>query len=180
MKVKKKNKKFGATTGVRRKLGKVIEIGEWQLEKEHRRAPGEPAKKKAGNTTGKLTRIHIKQAAMDKIGGATWDELKQKYGVSIRYLRDAIQAQFITTKKGREILKGVLLEGAITSGMHAKSKIGELNGMQAAVATGILTSKFIELDKHTQGLPQDSADLTNLDQIGDDLRDIRKMLGDGS
>jgi len=122
------------------------------------------------------------EMARDKAGGMTNSELAQKYAISEDYVRESLNRLYVNNEQGREILKSVVLENAIASGMHARSKVGELNAMQATVATGIMTSRFVELDKHTRDVPKvvDFSELAKVGQVLTQLHSEVAELMDGS
>ena len=113
----------------------------------------------------------------DRLAGASQKEVAEKYGVSERYIDMAMKKKYITTSDGRKVLEGALLENSIASAMHFRAHVDELSGMQAAVATGIMTGKFIDLQKHNGETPVE-VDLTALSAMGDMLKDIRSSIGD--
>lgn len=117
------------------------------------------------------------EVAKELAGGATVDFLSKKYCVSDTYIRDSMNKLFVSSKVGREILKNVILENGIAAGMHARKTIGDLSPMQAIMATGIMSSKFVELDKHTAAQPAE-VDFQELQKIGDNLKLIKESLGD--
>lgn len=117
------------------------------------------------------------EVAKERAGGASVDYLAKKYCVSNKYIDDALQKVFISSKVGREILKNVILENGIAAGMHARRGIEQLSPMQAVMATGIMSSKFVELDKHTASQPAE-VDFQELQSIGENLKLIKESLGD--
>lgn len=117
------------------------------------------------------------QIAKEKAGGAGTDYLAKKYGVSAKYIDDALHHIFISSKVGRELLKNVILENGIACGMRARAGVADLSPMQAIMATGIMSSKFVELDKHTASTPAE-VDFTELQAIGENMKLIRESLGD--
>lgn len=111
--------------------------------------------------------------ARDKAAGMSTASLSAKYGVSDNYVNQALNKLYVSSKTGREILKGVLLENALATGMVARSKVHELNGMQAIVASGIMTQRFIDLDKHTQNLPN-TVDVSEVEKVGRMLNEMER------
>lgn len=122
-----------------------------------------------------VSRKTILEMAQDKAAGKTDKELAAKYAVSVSYVRDALQTLFVSNKQGREILKGVVLENAIASGMASREVIKDLQPMQKVLATGIFTQRFIDLDKHTQSAAPE-VDFQALDRIGKTLDKLNRQV----
>lgn len=159
----------GIRGGVRRK-------GEWERDRD-KKIPGVPKdKRKRGDKKLDLPRTAIIAMAKDKVSGMTSAEIAAKYEVSNDYVEEALHRLYVTTKIGREILKNVLLENAVATGMHARANIKTMNGMQAAVATGIFTDRFVQLDKHIASQPIE-VDFIELQQAGNALKELREMVG---
>lgn len=155
-------------------VASIIRKGAWQLALEDKPAPknGKSGMKKRTN----IPKSTMLSMAHDKAGGMTSAAIAQKYALSKCYVENSLQKLYINSKVGREILKGVLLEGAIATGMRAHDKIGDLTGMQSVLATSALTSRFIELDKHTINQPAE-VDWAELAEATRDLAELRKELG---
>lgn len=175
MKKKKISKVLGHDAG----LTPMVRKGDWQLAREN---PERGGKHKVGtnkqtgakNGLSKETKLEI---AKEKAGGASEHYLAKKYGVSITYVQDSLKSIFLTSKVGREILKNVILENGIACGMHARTKVEELSGMQAIMATGIMSSKFVELEKHTMAQPAE-VDFVEIQAISENLKAIKDLVGD--
>lgn len=192
VKSKNKNKTPKDKTAVRMKaagIPPIIRKGEWE-HNTPKRVPlqGMPSKHlKRVKVEGKKVKTMPKQQlalspptliamAKDRAGGMLRKQLSVKYHVSESYIDNALQHLFINNKIGREILKGVLLENAIACGMHGRAKVEELNGMQALVGAGIMTSRYVELDKHTQSAP-DEVDFSDIAKISENLKQINDYVG---
>lgn len=168
-------------------LTPMVRKAEWLLAKENPKLRQvKVIDKKKSKNKGRSLRGDRKEAippelslevAKELAGGATVDFLTKKYCVSDTYIRDSMNKLFVSSKVGREILKNVILENGIAAGMHARKTIGDLSPMQAIMATGIMSSKFVELDKHTAAQPAE-VDFQELQKIGDNLKLIKESLGD--
>lgn len=170
-------------------LTPMVRKADWLLAKENPekyKAPEEKKKLKGSRGTvrglngGREQKIDSDTnlaIAKDLAGGASVKYLAMKYAVSDGYIRDSMQKLFISSKVGREILKNVILENGIAAGMHARRGIEQLSPMQAVMATGIMSSKFVELDKHTASQPAE-VDFQELQNIGENLKLIKESLGD--
>lgn len=174
-------KKLSTLIGSPEGLTPLVRKAAWQV---HRDLPKQlPERSVDGEKTRRVGRpkVYPKEVQMeiakDRAKGSTIASLATKYGASITYVEDALRTIFRTSKEGREILKGVILENGIAAGMHARRTIGELTPMQAVVATGIMSSKFVELEKHAATLPSE-VDFGELQSIGDNLRQITEQLGE--
>lgn len=154
------------------KGGVAIRKGEWAEETRSKRIPGADKKRPKGQAPLQLPKETMVLMAKDKASGMTNMELSNKYGVSSSYIQHSLKTLFLTTKVGKEILKNVLLDNAVASGMRLRETVGDLQPMQAAIVTGIMTQRFIDLEKHTSATAPDM-DLTELGQVGQILRDIR-------
>lgn len=140
--------------------------GEWQIAKESMPAiSGIPKTRVSKKPALAVPREVIEAMAHDKETGMTTPALASKYGLAASYIDEALKHHYITSKEGRQTLKGVLLEGAIACGQQAKAKIDELNGMQSVVATGILTQRYIDLDKHMVDTPEE-IDMSEIEKAG--------------
>lgn len=174
-------KKLSTVIGSPEGLTPMVRKAPWQVHRDlpkqlpERSVDGEKTKRVHGKRMiPKEVQLEIAKEVAD---GATVPTIANKYGVSAGYVEDALRTVFRTSKEGREILKGVILENGIASGMHARRHIGELTPMQAVVATGIMSSKFVELEKHAATLPSE-VDFGELQSIGDNLRQITEQLGE--
>jgi hypothetical protein len=158
--------------------------GTWELENEAIPVAGAPKaahkKPKRGSPTplALSEKVHI-EMARDKAGGMTDKDLAVKYAVSVTYVGDAMRTLFIQSKVGREILKGVLLDNAIAGGMKVRQSIDELTPSQAIVATSVMTQRFIDVDKHNSAMQTSDIDFTELNEIGDMLRELNMIAGTG-
>jgi len=117
----------------------------------------------------------LMQAARERASGESLPDLAKRYGISSGYLAQCLKRVYVNTDVGRQILKGMLLENGIVTAAHAQKKLNELTGMQAAVASGIFTSRFIELDKHIQTSPQ-KIDFAKLDTIMQTLNELDQLV----
>lgn len=155
----------------------TIRKGQWQLERD-KRVAGAPKKgREKGERKFRLTEGEKENMIRDKAGGASNKNIARKYGLSERYVENAMAKNFVSTAAGASVLKGVLLEGAIATGMRVQEKLHELTGAQSVIATTALTAKFIDLDKHTAAQKK-VIDFDELTSIGDDLRSLRAEVGD--
>ena len=87
-----------------------------------------------------------------------------------------MRRSYVNTNDGRKVLESALLENAIASNVQFSRHVEELTPMQAAVATGIMTGKFIDIQKHNGETPVE-VDLSTLSAMGDMLKDIRASIG---
>lgn len=169
-------------------LTPMVRKADWLLAKENpdKHKDKEPKDKKkskhkiSSTQGGRAQRIPEEmrmEVAKELAGGASVQYLMKKYCVSDQYILDSMKKLYVSSKAGREILKNVILENGIAAGMHARKTIGELSPMQAIMATGIMSSKFVELDKHTAAQPAE-VDFQELQAIGENLKLIKESLGD--
>lgn len=143
-----------------------IRKGAWQIAREN--DTGGMPTRRTSNKQSKVVALNddvLFQMAKEKAGGATLASLAAKYQVSETYINEALKKLYLSSAKGKQILRGVLLENAIGTGMHGRAKIGELNGMQAIVASGIMTQRFIDLDKYMQSTPE-TVDVAEIEKVG--------------
>lgn len=149
----------------------------WDMER-IKDTPGKPKKKK--HKTSALIPISRETSfamAKDRSLGMSEKQVADKYSVATCLVREALKRVYTGTAVGRELLKNVILEGAIATSTQALKKVGELNPVQSVAAAGLLTSKFIELDKHTQNTPQ-AIDFAQLKQVHENLQSLDEELGD--
>lgn len=183
MKVKKAKRKkassFHSIPQAMKKAGVVggvlIRKGEWQRAKEAQVA-GEPKPKGLSRVQGSNDTVGISdevalQMAVEKAGGKTTAQLSHEYGISENHVTNLINKKFVNSRTGREVLKGILLHNAIAFGGQAAQKIEELNGMQSVVASGIMTQRFIDLDKHASTV-QENIDLDEISSVGRVLKEL--------
>lgn len=157
--------------------GIKIRKGDWELELE-RRIPGAPKdKKKPGLGKFQASENEMLSMAKEKAQGKTNRQIGDKYGFAATYVEAALRKLYVNNEKGREILKGVLLEGAIATGMRVQEKIRDLTAAQSVIATTALTAKFIDLDKHNSE-QRKNIDYDELTGLGDDLRKLREAVGE--
>lgn len=161
----KKNRKKADQTARKLKAAGVKPLlkGDWE---KHREEYGAPKAGKAGVGKHKLSADTKLAIAKDKMAGATSKELAIKYDCSVKLIELALKHAFIATEKGKHVLKGILLENAVATGMKVKEGVEDLTTMQAAVVTGVMTQRFIELDKHMQGSNGADVDFNGLIEVG--------------
>lgn len=153
--------------------------GKWQIaqEKELERHKDEPVVIPPAHKRSTVSDEELKRMVKERFSGATTDEIARKYAVSINYIDTAIQRKFMSSTRGRTMLRDILLENALASGMHFQTKIPELTGMQAAVSTGIMTGRLIDLEKAGRELSaEDEIDFSQLDKLSETMDDIAKMV----
>lgn len=169
----KQFKKVGIMHGVQLKKGK------WQVEKEAKkkaRVPGEPKKKQQGGEPYVQTPENIGNAiVLSKASGKSWDQVAEEMGQSKVHVAKKAREHFINNQEGKQILKSVLLENAIAFGSQAGEKIEELNGMQSVVAAGIMTQRFVDLDKHDQNSNQ-TIDLEEVAKAGRLIEQLEQQI----
>lgn len=151
-------KKIQKATG-----GPVVRKGEWELKREKDMR----GQSKDGTYQGMSTPLML-QIAKERAAGETVEVLADRYGVSKKYLDDAMKRLFINNKQGREILKHLFTEGAVVMAMHSMTKVKDLNGMQAAMASKIFSDAGIALEKHEASIPKE----VDVDELGE----VKKLL----
>lgn len=151
-------------------LAPILRTGDWE------KAKNASLETKLANSPARVSEQEKLLMINDRLAGASQREVAEKYGVTERYIDMAMKKRYVTTADGRKVLEGALLENAIAANMAFRDKVGELSGMQAAVATGIMTGKFIDLQKHNGETPVE-VDLSSLSAMGDMLKDIRASIG---
>lgn len=145
--------------------------GQWETERAPSKPAGKPTEKKKGHSLVLSLPVQM-QMAKDKATGMSDKALAEKYSISIGYVHNALSTLFVKNSTARDILKNVLAENAIACGMRVRETVGELQPMQAAIATGIMTRNFIDLDKHSATIPTD-VDFTELAGISELLSSLR-------
>lgn len=153
----------------------MVRKGDWQLAKENPNMTAKTGKK--SDTFGhKIPEEMRLEVAKEMAGGASKAIIADKYGVSNAYVVNAMKKVWMTSSVGREILKNVILENGIAMGMQARAQMKDLTPMQSVMAAGIMTSKFVELDKHTASTPQE-VDFNQLQEIGEHMKQVAEALG---
>lgn len=165
-------KKAGMGSGV------VIKKGEWQKAQELRlqKEKEEASKKKVKGHQLRLTEKAHEKIMLDKSTGRSSREIASELGVSDGLVSSSLRKRYVDSRQGREILKSVLLENAIAFGTQASEKIEDLNGMQSVVATGIMTQRFIDLDKHAANMPE-TVDLESINKVGRIIGELEEASG---
>lgn len=179
MKPKKSKRNYDSTSRKAKAAGLPVlgrRKGEWELKREKTKTPGMDKVRPKGERALALKKDEMLEMARDKAGGMSDKELSKKYAISEAYVRDSLKTLYLNNKMGREILKNVLLDNAIAGGMRVRETIGELNPMQSVVATGIMTQRYIDIDKHNSQQVND-VDIDELQQVGELLRDLNKAAG---
>lgn len=152
-----------------------LKKGAWQLEKERNtKLGGDPRTTKPRSAPLALTEKSHAQIGLDKASGKEHGEIATQYGVAKGIVQKSVREKFVSNREGRETLKGVLLENAIAFGSQASEKIEELNGMQSVVAAGIMTQRYIDLDKHSSTVV-DNADLDQIASVGRTIAELEGM-----
>ncbi len=179
-----KSKKKKAYDSTARKLhaagiqgGMPRRQGDWEKDREQR-VPGQPVARKNKGTSSLVVPVSRKtmmEMAHDKASGMMDKQIASKYAVTLSYVQDALRTLYVSNKQGREILKGVILENAISCGMASRECVGKLQPMQKVIATGIFTQRFIDLDKHTQSAAPE-VDFQALDRIGKVLDKMNRQV----
>lgn len=158
------------------KGGVVLKTGAWKKAKDagiKNTDSGRPktTKRRGGTDAVQISDEVVMQMAIEKAGGSTTAELALRYGVSEGHVTNLIRKKYIDSRTGREVLKGILMHNGIAFAGQAAQKIEELNGMQSVVATGIMTQRWIDLDKHSATV-NDSIDLDEVSRVGRLLKDL--------
>lgn len=154
--------------------GVTLHKGKWQTEREKEQIPGQPKPNRKG-AKHPLPPHATEQIILAKAGGKSWDQTAQEFGVTKNLVAKRAKEHFINNRQGKEILKSVLLENGIAMASQASEKIEELNGMQSVVAAGIMTQRFIDLDKHTQNSPE-TIDLDEVAKVGRAIQELEQHL----
>lgn len=157
------------------KIGPVdlpLRKGEWQDAKEKRKHQPNEYRTRIRNKPILIATSEVDLSiSHDRETGMTIPQLSEKYGVSAGFVDRAVKRHYVSAKDGKAALRGSLLEGAIACSEQAHTKIGELNGMQSAVAAGIFTQRFIDMDKHIQESP-DEVDMSDVEKAGALLKSL--------
>lgn len=168
----RKLKQAGIKDGIRVQLVKDIP----------ERIPGQPSTRTGKEIlrlrSGEADEAVLDELMKDKMGGMSTKELAEKYAISEGYVKQAFAKKFMNRSEGREILKGVLMQNAVACGMHLTANIDKLQPMQAAIATGIMTSRLIELEEHS-ATHKDPIDFAEIANIGKELKEIRDYANGG-
>lgn len=109
--------------------------------------------------------------------GASIRDIVKEFHISKREVEYALKHTFADGETGAQKLKNLLLSNATQLAVQTRRKADDMNGMQSAVATGIMTSKFIELDKHLASKPR-TVDLEALTEIAGELREMGQIIDD--
>lgn len=158
--------------------GVVLQKGAWQEAKDKKPPSGTPKRNSRSSNGGgcdpvPTSQSTINKAALAKAGGQSWEQVAQSTGITKEYVANKVREKFINNRQGREVLKSTLLENGIAFAAQAGDKIEELNGMQSVVAAGIMTQRFIDLDRHTQNIP----DTIDLEEVAATGRAIQELEG---
>lgn len=109
-----------------------------------------------------------------KFSGSTNKEIADMFAVSDSYIDTVLEREFLPTPSGRQKLLSLLLHNSVAVGAHFATRIDELSGMQAAIATGIMTGKFIDLQKaikeNADETPPDFGALSRLNSTMDEIK----------
>ena len=151
-------------------LAPILRTGEWE------KAKNASLETKLADNPVRVSEQERQLMINDRLAGASQREVAEKYGVSERYIDAAMRRSYVNTNDGRKVLESALLENAIASNVQFSRHVEELTPMQAAVATGIMTGKFIDIQKHNGETPVE-VDLSTLSAMGDMLKDIRASIG---
>lgn len=159
--------------------GIILQRGEWERNRPTHLAEianKDTADKPRYGTATKKVQTALKEAiVIRKAEGATIKDIAEEFGVAQRYVEQVMKFRFPDGKSGAQKLRDLLLSNAIQLGAQTRMKADEMNGMQSAVATGIMTSKYIELDKHMQNKPP-TIDLDKIGEISDSLNELTDIV----
>lgn len=139
---------------------------------------GEVINKQYIGSVSKISQETVLALATDRANGMTTDQIASKYSVSTTYVAEALKFAFIHNEEARKILKGVLVDNAISAGMIVKEKMGELTPVQAAVVTGIMTSNYIKLDNHDKLVKEEEKvlDIGSIGHINSQLKQLNDLV----
>lgn len=179
----KRKKKYDSTGRKMKKVlkaggGVLLPRGEWERNRPaHLAAIDEKrtsATKRRG--MGKGVTEDVARSILIKHGaGASTQDLANEFGLGFRHLDRILKHKFVNRKAGVEALRSLLLENGIQLAAQTRVKAQDMNGMQSAVATGIMVSKFIELDKHQQG-KDDDIDIEAISEVGRELKELNDIV----
>lgn len=175
MKVKKTIKGVTGKSG-----GVVLRKGEWEKNRPAHLASIREKQTATKNQNGGRAGAEeqYKEAIIiRRAEGASLKDLKREFEIGEEDVRRVLKHKFVDGKTGRQKLRDLLLSNAIQLGAQTRAKASDMNGMQSAVATGIMTSKFIELDKHMQNQPEE-IDNASLSEIAKELKDMNDLVED--
>lgn len=140
---------------------------------------GEVINKQFTGSVSKVPQETIMALAHDRANGMTVNDIANKYAISTAYVAEALKYAFVNNEEARKILKGVLVDNAISAGMIVKEKMGELTPMQAAVVTGIMTQNYIKIDTHEKkGEEEKVLDIGSIGQINQQLKQLNDLVSD--
>lgn len=159
----RKLKSIGVKTGVMaKKMSNECEV-----------IPGTP-KSGTGKSLLRLSSSPLQMESLmrDKAAGMSRKDIAEKYAISEGYVKEAFAKHYGRNEDGKKVLKGVLTENAIACGMKVAANVDALTPMQAAVATGIMTSRLIELEEHTAE-HKEPIDFAEIAKVGKELSELR-------
>lgn len=180
MKAKKKQDK---PTSLSQKLkaggvAPLIRRGEWQhdrpktLKEREAKAMSNLPRKGPSDEDMKNVQLAIVER---RAAGRTDQEIAEEFGLKRKTVNAIINTKFVNNRKGAEVLRGLLLENSLLLGANVRKNVDNMNGMQSAVAAGIMTTKFIELDKHIAKQPE-NVDTESLSEIGKGLKELNDIV----
>lgn len=109
--------------------------------------------------------------------GATQAEIAAEFDVPEKEIALVMAHKFVDGKTGKQKLRDLLLSNSIQLAAQTRTKASDMTGMQSAVATGIMVTKFVELDKHLQNTPPET-DNESLSEIANELKGLNDLVRD--
>lgn len=161
-------------------IAPLIRKGEWQTARpktlEERRRKAVAVNTPMGLSKESMDEVRL--AIVDRrAAGMTDKEISEEFHIGTKEVNRIINGKYAGVRKGAEALRSILLENSLLLGNNVRNKAKDMNGMQSAVATGIMTSKFIELDKHLAKQPE-NIDTESLSEMGEQLRELNDLVKD--
>lgn len=103
--------------------------------------------------------LTVVSATAEHLLGETQSDSEKKYKLEKGEVQNALRLFFPSKEERLNALSNLLLDNAITGAMIFKEKKKDLTVMQAAIAAGLFTDKFIQLQKAKQNNFASDADV---------------------
>lgn len=119
----------------------------------------------------------VATALAEHLTGVTQRECEEKYKLSNGYLNLMLKKMFPNTEAMEKCLEEVLLSNAIICGAVLREKAPEMSGKDAAIATGIMSQRFLEVKKARQNnFREDTPSIAILLQLQSTMEKVGQII----
>lgn len=116
-------------------------------------------------------------ATAEHLAGESQAFVEKKYGLARSAVSDALNLFFPSTELRRAALKNLLLDGALQSAVIFRQKAEAMTAPQAAITAGILSQRYVELEKAEQNNFKEEIPVALVIQLEATIQKVKQVHG---